>query len=94
MDQKIRCQMVGLTKWPDGATRVVHDTQWTSRTDGQPDRCPTKDQRAPNGGGQVPDGEWEWPNRGCNGCPMEGGVSRGGPMEEYINGGSPQFWPL
>jgi hypothetical protein len=36
------CGMVGLTEWPDGATRVAHDTQWASRADGHPDECPTE----------------------------------------------------
>jgi hypothetical protein len=56
----------------------------------------------PTEGAQVLDEEREWPNEGRDGCPTEGGVSRGGPkassrgwpMEEYISGGGPHFWPL
>jgi hypothetical protein len=66
------CGTVGLTEWPDGATRVARDTQWVSRADGYPDGCPTE-------GARVPDGEREWPDGGLDGCPTEGGVSRGGP---------------
>jgi hypothetical protein len=71
---------------------VAHNIQWASRADGQLDGCPTEGGRAPDGGGHVPDGEWEWSNGGHDGCPTKG--SGGGPTEEYINGGGPQFWPL
>jgi hypothetical protein len=45
-------------------------------------------------GARVPDGEWEWPGGGRDGCPTEGGVSGDGPMEEYISVAGPHFWAL
>jgi hypothetical protein len=74
--------------------RVARDTQWASRTDGHPDGCPTEGGRAPDGGGQVPDKEWEWPDGGLDVCPTEGGVSGGGPMGDYISTAGPPFWAL
>jgi hypothetical protein len=68
------------------------------RVDGRPtegDRCPTE-------GAWVPDGEWEWPDGGRDGCSTEGGVSGtgptaglgGDPMEDYISATGPHFWAL
>jgi hypothetical protein len=60
---------VGLTEWPDGATRVARDTQWTSRADRHPDGCPMEGGRVPDGGGQVPD-------EGHTGAEQRAGVAR------------------
>jgi hypothetical protein len=74
----------GPTEKLDGATRVAHDTQWASMADGHLDGCPTEGGRAPDGGRTgarwrvgvarrrarwTPDGEWKWPDGGCDGCP-------------------------
>jgi hypothetical protein len=89
----------GPTEWPDGEAR---DTQWASRADGHPDRCPTEDGRAPDGGRTgaqrrprvarrrarcVPDG-----GRGLGGGPTAG--LGGGPTGDYIRAGGPLFWAL
>jgi hypothetical protein len=82
------CGTVGLTEWHDGATRVACDTQC-------PDGCPTE-------GARVLDREREWPDGGCEGCLIEGGVSGGGPtaglgggpMGDYISAVGPHFWAL
>jgi hypothetical protein len=60
------------------------------RVDGRPmegDRCPTK-------GARVPEGEWEWPDGGHDGCSTDGGVSGGGPTRDYISAVGPHFWAL
>jgi hypothetical protein len=58
------------------------------------DECPMEVDRCLTEGAWMPDREQEWPNRGRDGCPTEGGVSGGGPTEEYIHSDGPQFWPL
>jgi hypothetical protein len=81
---------------------VARNIQWASRADGHPDGCPTEGRRAPDEGGQVPNGEQEWPDGGRDGCPMEGEVSRGGPTAglrdgprgDYISTAGPHFSAL
>jgi hypothetical protein len=58
------------------------------------DRCPTEGARVPDGEWEWPDGEWDWPDGGLDGCPTEGGVSRGGPTGDYISAAGPPFWAL
>jgi hypothetical protein len=80
---------------------VPRDTQWASRVDGHPDRCPTEGGRAldrrdrcPTEGTRVPDGEQEWPDKGRDGCLTEGGVLGGDPKGDYISAAGPLFWAL
>jgi hypothetical protein len=57
--------------------------------------CPTE-------GARVPDGDREWPDRGLDVCPTEGGVwggsptagLGGGPTGDYIRAAGPPFWAL
>jgi hypothetical protein len=57
---------------------------------------------SPTEGARVPNGEREWPDRGLDGCPTKGGVSRGGPTAglgggptgDYISAAGPLFWAL
>jgi hypothetical protein len=56
----------------------------------------------PTEGARVLDGDRELPDGGLDVCPMEGGVSRGGPTAglgggptgDYIRVGGPPFWAL
>jgi hypothetical protein len=79
-----------------GQTDTRMGAQW--RVDGRStegDKCPTE-------GARVPDGESEWPDKGRDGCPTEGGVSGGGPTAglgdgptgDYISAAGPHFWAL
>jgi hypothetical protein len=42
----------------------------------------------------VPDEERKWPDGGLDGCPIEGGVSGGGPTGDYIRAVGPPFWAV
>jgi hypothetical protein len=94
-DIYINCGTVGLTEWPDGkAGRSNEGGLRYTMGEQHPDGCPMEGGRAPDRGGQVPDG-------GRTGARRRAGVARwrvrwvpdgGRGLGGWPNGGS-RGWP-
>jgi hypothetical protein len=106
------CGTVGQTEWPNGEAGLSGPTEKPAIPNGRAgqtdtrmgaqrrvDGRPTDGDRCPIEGARVPDGDRDWPDGGLDVCPMEGGVSGGGPTAglgggptgDYIRAGGPPF---
>jgi hypothetical protein len=70
--------------WPAIPTRRVGQMDTRTSAQRRVDGCPSEADKCPMEGARVPDGEWEWPNGGYNGCPMEGGSW--GVVQRWVSG--------